>query len=236
MKHTRKLLVLAAVTVGALGIAGVGWAYWTATGSGSASAAVGTLNAPTNVTVPAGPAASPVPVSWTAPTGDVAATGYYVQRFAGSTLDGPACGSSPSALLPATPTGCNDTNVSDGTYTYRVTAVFASWTGISDPSGSVTVSNIGPASQIVLSGSADELASGSTRMLTATIQDAAGHTVISGADSTRAITFLQPSGTGSVTGFDTVNAANGVANIAVTGDLVGSITTQAAATFTGSVV
>jgi len=50
MKHTTKLLVVAAAVFGAIGIAGAGWAYWTASGTGSA---VATIGAPAGVTVQA---------------------------------------------------------------------------------------------------------------------------------------------------------------------------------------
>ena len=64
--------------------------------------------------------------------------GYYVERFAGSTPSA-ACATSPSSLTSAT--ACNDTGVADGTYTYKVTAVFRSWTAQSAASNSVTVVN-----------------------------------------------------------------------------------------------
>ncbi len=78
-------------------------------------------------------------VSWTGVTDPGAGTfGYYVQRFAGSTPSN-ACGSSAASLLPASPTTCDDTSVPDGTYTYKVTAVYNSWHSTSAPSSSVTV-------------------------------------------------------------------------------------------------
>src|SRR3954449_8711168 len=115
------------------------WGYWT-DGTGTASATVGSLTAPTNVVGTATPGSSTVAVTWTgmtAPNGG-AVTGYYVERLSGA---GPSAGcvSSPSALLPAAPTSCSDVGVPDGTYTYRVTAVFASWTARSAPSALVTV-------------------------------------------------------------------------------------------------
>jgi hypothetical protein len=133
----RALLVLALVVVlPATSVLG----YWSISGSGSASASVGGLAVPTNVTVSSITGTGVVSVGWTgvtAPAGG-AVTGYYVERLSGSTAAF-ACGSSLSSLLPATPTTCSDTGVAAGTYTYRVTAVFRSWTATSAASGSVTV-------------------------------------------------------------------------------------------------
>jgi hypothetical protein len=139
MKHTRRLLIAAAV-VGATGLATAGWAYWSAGGSGSASASVGTLNPPAGVSATATLGSGTVPVSWTAsstttPSG-VTPTGYYVQRLAGTTPVA-ACGSSASSLV--ADTSCDDLDVPDGTYTYIVTAAFRSWTAQSDASAEVTV-------------------------------------------------------------------------------------------------
>ena len=96
-------------------------AYWSATGSGSATATTGALNPPTGVTVPAA-AAPDVRVDWTAGIGGVLPEGYIVTRNNGSTTV-PACGSSAASLGLATT--CSDVAVLDGTYTYVVTAVFA---------------------------------------------------------------------------------------------------------------
>ena len=112
-------------------------AYWSATGSGSATATTGALNPPTGVTVPAA-AAPNVRVDWTAGIGGVLPEGYIVTRNNGSTTV-PACGSSAASLTLATT--CSDVAVPDGTYTYVVTAVYRSWTARSASSGSVKVEN-----------------------------------------------------------------------------------------------
>ena len=56
----------------------------------------------------------------------------------------------------------------------------------------------GAATQISLTGATTNLTSGATRVLTATIQDAAGNTVTS--DNTTVVAFAKPSGAGTVTG------------------------------------
>src|SRR5439155_605551 len=63
-----------------------------------------------------------------------------------------------------------------------------------------------------------------TRTLTATIQDSAGNTTTTGADSTLSVSFAKTTGTGSVTGVGSVNAVAGVANITITGATAGSVT------------
>ncbi|PYM08951.1 MAG: hypothetical protein DMF15_07325 [Verrucomicrobia bacterium] len=82
----------------------------------------------------------------------------------------------------------------------------------------------GTASKIALSGSTANLTAGTTRTLTATIQDSAGNTITTGADSTLSVTFAKTTGTGSVTGVGSVNAVAGVANITITGATAGSVT------------
>jgi hypothetical protein len=116
------------------------FAYWTTGGAGNASASVGTLSAPASATAANTPGSGTVSVSWsavTAPDGG-AVTGYYVQRYVGSTPSA-ACGTTSSSLT--TSTSCADTSVPDGTFTYKVTAVFRSWTAQSAASNSVTVVN-----------------------------------------------------------------------------------------------
>ncbi len=68
--------------------------------------------------------------------------------------------------------------------------------------------------------------------VSATIQDANGNPVTTGADSTRSVTFSQTAGTGSVSGLTSVTAVGGVAQVTVTGVLGGSVTLRASATLT----
>jgi hypothetical protein len=137
----RKLFVILASVIGVLGLGVAVWAYFTSTGSGTGAAAVATLNPPTGVTVPSTVSGTTVPVSWTGTTapGGGSVDGYYVQRFVGSSPSA-ACGSSPSTLLSGSAVSCNDTSVASGTYTYKVTAVYKSWSATSGASSPVTVS------------------------------------------------------------------------------------------------
>ena len=135
-----RLLVIAGVLAGSAMVAVSGWAYFTASGVGQGSAAIGTLNPPTGVTatVP-NPALRTVHVAWTAaPTPDGNnPIGYTVARSDGTTTS-PACGTGTAALA-GTATSCDDTSVPSGTYTYTVTAQWSSWTSTSASSSSVTV-------------------------------------------------------------------------------------------------
>ena len=129
------------LAVAMLVIAGTALAYWKASGSGTGSGAVGSLNAPTAVSATAG--IGTAHVSWTASTtagGRPAPTGYYVRRWSGAlpTAAGGNCGT-PAA--PVNQTSCDDAGIADGTYTYTVVAVYHSWTAESTHSSPVTVVN-----------------------------------------------------------------------------------------------
>ena len=85
----------------------------------------------------------------------------------------------------------------------------------------------GAATQIALTGATTNLTSGATRVLTATIQDAAGNTVTS--DNSTVVAFAKQSGAGTVTGTGNATAACGVATKTITGALVGSVMMEATA-------
>src|SRR5205085_2353024 len=114
-----------------------------------------------------------------------------------------------------------------GTYTFTVRGTTAGGQR-KDGTGTLTITPAA-ATKLALSGSASNLASGSTRVLTATIQDANGNTVTSGANSTLSVTFAKTAGAGSVTGLASTNAVAGVANLTVTGSQLGSVTIAASA-------
>ena len=83
----------------------------------------------------------------------------------------------------------------------------------------------GAAAEIALTGSTADLTSGATRVLTATIQDAAGNTVTS--DNSTVVAFAKQSGAGTVTGSGNATAVAGVATKTITGQLAGSVTMEA---------
>lgn len=134
----RRLIKTGVAVLALVAVAASALAYWTTQGSGSAAATAGTLAAPTNVS--ASSSLSTVSVGWTGSSlsNGTPAQGYYVTRTNTSTsATSAACGSSASSLISGT--SCSDTNVPDGTYTYKVTAVYHTWTAASSPSSQVTV-------------------------------------------------------------------------------------------------
>jgi len=212
MRHTTKVIVLVAAVIGAFGLAATGWAFWTASGSGSASASVGTLTAPGK---PAGTVASgSVSLNWSAST--VSGGGvvkYHVERTANSgTSWSDACGS--SAVAPISATSCSDAPAA-GTYQYRVTAVYQSWTAmsaLSDPitvvSGGATVSavssssvngtyGIGATIPITVTFSAPVTVTGTPQLALSTINP-----------TTTAVNYTSGSGTNTLTFTYTVAAGN----------------------------
>jgi hypothetical protein len=216
---TLRIAVPVAVT---LALAASGLAYFTSHGSGSASAGIGTLAAASITS--ASPGAGTVALSWSTVTPPASGTvTYYVLR------DGVAPGGNcPTSGSPTTATNCTDSGLPAGSHSYTVTAKWHSWTAMSSTTN-VTLTS-GAASQIVLSSATGNLASGMDRTLTATIKDAVGNTVTSGADSTASIAFAQMSGPGSVSGTGNATASAGVATKTVTGNLAGAVTLQASAT------
>ncbi|MGX5714794.1 hypothetical protein [Arthrobacter sp. MAHUQ-56] len=169
---------VAAAVVLLLGVllgAGPAAAYWAAYGKGSATAAVATLLPPTNLVVTAG-SGSTVAVSWTGSAGAVVPAGYYVTRTSGSTTTA-ACGSSASSLV--TGTSCSDASVPDGTFQYRVTAVYRSWTAASGASGAVTVSTLAKLA-FTAQPSASVTAGSAISTLTVQLQTAGGVPLLTG--------------------------------------------------------
>ncbi|NOJ59855.1 ice-binding family protein [Arthrobacter sp. 260] len=112
-----------------------GSAYWSSTGTLSATTVTGTLAPPEDVQVTSATAGE-VDVVWSRGIGPLDPTGYYITRDNGGAIS-PACGSNPDQLI--TDTLCTDTAVPPDDYTYTVTAAFQTWTAVSTPSEPVTV-------------------------------------------------------------------------------------------------
>jgi hypothetical protein len=163
---------LAAVLVAVLTIAlgGSALAYFSSQGSGSASAAVTKLTAPTiSAATPA--AGGTATLTWSAvtPPGSGSAT-YYVVRDGGN----PA-GTCPTKAAPTGVITCNDSGLAIGEHSYTVTAVWESW---SAASGSKTVNvTIGEATKFTISASTTVPAAGGSVNLTITAKDANSSTV-----------------------------------------------------------
>jgi hypothetical protein len=87
-----------------------------------------------------------VHLTWLGPAPPGSGTfGYFVERFSSAdgyttpTQPSSSCASSPNALLPASAGACDDSSLAPGTYRYRVTAVFETWTSSSALSNPTTV-------------------------------------------------------------------------------------------------
>ena len=120
---TKRLLILVSVLI-ALGTA-TAYAWWSTSGTGTASAGVGTLTAP-GAPTRAG-TGSAVNLSWTPATVSGGGTiSYHLERSTDPvTTWSDACGTTAGSGTIAT--SCTDTPAT-GTYRYRATAIFNSWT------------------------------------------------------------------------------------------------------------
>ncbi len=195
--------LVAAIAALALLVAAVlAYAYYTASGTGSAGAQVGVLAAPANVT--ATPGAGTVSLSWSAVTPPGLGTvNYYVKR------DGAAASiACPSAASPTGVTSCTDTGVSTGSHSYTVTAVWRSWTGTSAGTN-VTVAS-GAVTQLVVT-TQPTSSTGGTAFPTqpvVTAKDAGGNTV-AGYNGTVTLAIKAGSPAGTLSGCSG-NLVNGV--------------------------
>ncbi len=218
MSTRRRVKVVAASTLALLAVSVAAWAFLTALGIGFGSASAASLAAPTNVTVPSTVSGSTVHVSWTAPTPPGSGTvSYYVQRYAGATPSA-ACGTSPSSLITAT--SCDDTGVLTGTYTYKVTALWRTWTKQSAESGSVAVQSDGtpPVTTIAISPSSPNGSNGwykgtaPTFTLSATDSGSGVantfYKIDSGSEQTYASAVTIPEGQHTISYWSTDNAGN----------------------------
>lgn len=216
-------LITAAAIVMAL--ASPAAAYWSGQGSATGLASTTTLAAPTNVTAAAN-GITAVNVSWTAPAGLPASTGYYVTSTK-SGVTAAACGS--SAQVPITTPSCTDTALTSGTYTYTVVAVRQTWSTSSTPSNSVVVT--GPNRLVVTKSPPASVVSGVSiaPAVTVQLQSATGMNLTT---SGVPITIKIDSPTATLSGTLTVNtAAGGLATFSTLRvNLVGTYTLTATAT------
>ncbi len=211
-----RVVVPAAV---ALGVVTTGaFAYWTTTGTGSASGSVSAFSVPTISS--STPGAGTVALSWTAVSPPGSGTvNYYVSRDGGE-----PGGSCPSSSSPSTVTSCTDSGVSVGTHEYTVTAVWSSWTATSTTK-SVQVT-FGPATHFSLTAASTTPTAGAADNLTITAKDAGNNTVATyagshsltfgGAATIGSFTPTVTNSSGTVTSFGTetaINFTNGVASV-----------------------
>ncbi len=136
--RAQRLLAITVLALGAIGMGTAAWAYFSTSGAGTASASVATLNAPTNVIATNTTGSNTVGVELDRCDGTRQRRGRRLLRAAL-----PRCDLERRVWHLARRTDrrttCNDTSVANGTYTYKVTAVFRSWSAQSGASNSVTV-------------------------------------------------------------------------------------------------
>jgi trimeric autotransporter adhesin len=216
----RALLFALGSLVATLALAASASAYMTAHGAGSAVAAVGSLHAPATPTgSPNGVGA--VDVGWhqsTLSDGTTKAASYYVSRYSGATLDGYACGTSPTGTtIPAANADgsgnftCTDSGLTlAGPYTYTVTALYKHWTAESAKSSSVTVALFGPLDHFVLTPNSTTPTAGATDNLTITAKDSGGRTVTNYTGS-HSLTFSGASSIGANNPKVTNSSGSGIA-------------------------
>lgn len=204
----RAAALLALVVTFALAGTGAALAYWATLGSGSGTAPVGTLHAPTGVIVPA-TSAGAVNVSWTASSGTPAPIGYYVIRIKTDNTTANACGTSPSSAISAV--SCVDSVSTSGTYTYKVTAVYRTWTATSSASSAVFVT-IATATKLAFTTQPPTTVTAATTFsVGVTVEDASGAAVQVAGQSVTVAIGTNPSG-GTLGGTLTVATnASGVA-------------------------
>jgi hypothetical protein len=164
-----------------LAAAGGALAYFTGTpGSQGAGGTVGALSAPSGTSASSTSTPGAVSVSWSAPsTPDGSSASYVIQRSSnGGTTWGSAGGNCPVASGSFTATTCTDTGLAAGTYKYRVTGYWHSWTATSTPA-SVTLA-YGPASAVTVVSGSGQSATVNTAFasqLVAVVKDAQGNPV-----------------------------------------------------------
>src|SRR5215218_3187941 len=159
-----------AVAVAAVLLVGSAVAYFSASGTGNAAAAVSKLTAPTiSAATPASGGA--VTLTWGAvtPPGEGTVT-YYVTRDGGE----PA-GNCPGKPAPTAVTTCTDGAVPIGEHTYEVTAAWHTWEATS--SGKTAKITVGTVVAFTVAASATSITAGGSSNLTITAKDEKNNTV-----------------------------------------------------------
>ena len=162
----------AALAVGLLiaTASGTALAYFTTTGSGSTSAGVLKLTAPTiSAATPAG--GGTVVLSWEA----ISPPGSGTVKYSVTRDGGAPAGNCPSKASPAAVTTCTDGGLGVGTYSYVITAEWRSWSASSSTAqAKITV---GPITRFELKAASSTPTAGATNNLTITAKDANDATV-----------------------------------------------------------
>jgi hypothetical protein len=196
--NVRRRVWLFVAVLGFLGLfAGTALAYYGGTASNTGSGLVGSLGAPTSPTATL--ASSNVTVGWGAAflnNGTTFAQSYKVERYNGSGVDqGAACSGSTISSSSGTPTGAGSFTCTDspgsGTFEYKISATYNSWTNTSTFTGTVTVSATPSKLAIVAQPSNTTAGVAISPAVTVQVEDGSGNPV---ADNNFSITLSPSSG------------------------------------------
>ena len=133
-----------------------------------------------------------------------------------------------------TVTGLGSATASSGVATLTATGQLVGSVTVTASSGSLGSGTssfsvtVGPADKVVVTSNTSSVASGSNKILTAEIRDAAGN--LETGDNTSSVTFAKSGGAGTLGGLASATASSGVATLNVTGALAGAVTVDATAT------
>jgi hypothetical protein len=158
------VVTLALVTM----VSGTAFAYFSTTGTGTASADVAKLTSPT-ITAATPAVGGTVALTWSAVTPPGPGTVTYSLSRDGGSPDGTCSGTLVSV------TTCTDSDLGIGAYSYVVTARWRSWSA--ESSTSTAKITIGPVTHLDLKAASTTPAAGATNNLTITAQDASDNTV-----------------------------------------------------------
>jgi hypothetical protein len=193
------LAALLAVGLAMLALAGSALGYFSTKGTGTLTAAVGSLTVPTISSAKAA-AGGTVTLTW-AESSTPEGVAYYVTRNGGT-----PGGNCPSLAEPENEIStCTDTGLEPGTYTYTVTAKYRSWKATSGTSSAKVT--IGPPDHFVLTVASSTVAAAASDNLTITAKDAAGSTVTTYTGS-HSLTFSGASASPGGTAPTVVNSAD----------------------------
>ena len=216
--RARRLSILA-VLIGALAAVTGAWAYFASTGNATASASVGTLAAPSITSATSGAGTTTLAWSPVSPPAGTVAVGYYVQRD-----NGAPAGNCPTSAATATPgTSCTDSGLPAGQHSYKVIAVWQSWTAMSTTS-TATLASGAPTSISVVSGSGQSATVNTAyaTRLTAIVTDADGKPVAG-----VSVTFTAPANGAGATFASQGCTASSATSCTVTTDSSGDATSSA---------
>lgn len=169
--------MVATAALAAFASAGIAYASWSTTNTGSGTSQAVAVTAPGAPTLNGTATSSSIPVQWTAGSVGGATVKYWVQRadFGGSTYSD-ACGS--SQATPITGTSCTDTGLaSPHDYQYQVTVIAGNWQKTGAVSGKLSTAASAQTVSASLLASATDITGSSSTTVTG-VSGTAGKTLL----------------------------------------------------------